>query len=64
MKLTNEQIAEFDKNGFLLLKKFADPVLCDAILSKALEHLSKQVAPIESEEEYLRADSSMRKSVV
>jgi len=58
MKLTSAQITEFDKNGFLLLKKFADPELCDAILSKAKEHLNKQTEPIESEEEYLRADSS------
>ncbi len=58
MKLTDAQIAEFDKNGFLLLKKFADTALCDAILTKAKEHLSKQVGPIESEEEYQRTDSS------
>jgi phytanoyl-CoA hydroxylase len=58
MKLTNEQIAEFDKNGFLLLKDFADPALCDAILAKAQEHLSEQIEPIESEEEYQRTDST------
>jgi len=53
MKLTNEQIAEFNTNGFLLLKNFADPKLCDAVLNKAKEHLDKQIEPIESEEEYL-----------
>jgi len=58
MKLTNEQIAEFNKNGFLLLKNFADEKLCDAILSKAQEHLNKQIEPIESEEEYQGSDSS------
>lgn len=58
MKLTNEQIAEFNTNGFLLLKNFADPVLCDAIKAKAKEHLDKQIQPIESEEEYLRTGSS------
>ena len=58
MKLTNEQIAEFNTNGFLLLKNFADPKLCDAILEKAQEHLDKQIAPIESEEEYLRSGVS------
>ena len=52
MKLTNEQIAEFNNNGFLLLKNFADTTLCDAIKTKAQEHLDKQVEPIESEEEY------------
>jgi len=58
MKLTNEQIAEFETNGFLLLKNFAESELCDAIYSKALEHLSKQIEPIESEEEYQRTGTS------
>jgi len=52
MKLTDEQIAEFETNGFLLLKKFAEPELCDAIYEKAKEHLHKHIEPIESEEEY------------
>ncbi|PHR59535.1 MAG: phytanoyl-CoA dioxygenase [Arcobacter sp.] len=58
MKLTNKQIAEFNTNGFLLLKNFADHKLCDAILLKAQEHLDKQIQPIESEEEYLRSGIS------
>jgi len=58
MKLTNEQIAEFNTNGFLLLKNFADSKLCDAIHIKAQEHLKNQIAPIESEEEYLRTGNS------
>lgn len=57
MKLTDEQISEFNTNGFLLLKDFADPALCDAILQKAQEHLDKQIEPIESEEEYQQTGS-------
>ncbi len=52
MRLTPEQIREFQTNGFLLLPHFADPALCDAILEKANEHLSHKIEPIESEEEY------------
>ena len=58
MKLTTEQIAEFNNNGFLLLKNFADTTLCDAIRAKAQEHLDNQIEPIESEEEYQRTGSS------
>lgn len=58
MKLTNEQIAEFNTNGFLLLKNFADPALCDAIRTKAYEHLEQEIEPIETEEEYLQTKNS------
>jgi len=58
MKLSPEQIAEFETNGFLLLKNFADPELCDAIHTKALEHLQKAIEPVESEEEYQRISHS------
>lgn len=58
MKLTTAQIAEFNTNGFLLLKNFADTSLCDAIHLKASEHLDKQIEPIESEEEYQRTGTS------
>ncbi len=52
MKLTSEQINEFQTNGFLLLRNFADHELCDKIKAKAIEHLTMKVKPIESEEEY------------
>lgn len=54
MKLTQEQLNQFNKDGFLLLKNFADKALCDAILNKAQEHLSQKIAPIESEQEYMQ----------
>ena len=53
MKLTKEQLIEFDTNGFLVLKNFAPHQLCDEILEKAKEHLNKKLAPIESEQEYM-----------
>jgi len=57
MKLTQEQLLQFNTNGFLILKNFADPILCEKILESAKDHLVKKVAPIESEAEYLQADT-------
>ena len=56
MKLSNEQLEEFNSNGFLILRNFADKNLCDEILQKAKEHLKKKEAPIESEQEYMNLD--------
>ncbi len=57
MRLTPEQITEFQTNGFLLLRQFADHQLCDDIKAKAQEHLDKKIRPIESEEEYQRKNN-------
>ncbi|RXJ97846.1 phytanoyl-CoA dioxygenase [Arcobacter sp. CECT 8986] len=54
MKLTQEQIEQFNKDGFLLIRNFADESLCDEILEKAKIHLENKVEPIESEQEYQR----------
>ena len=53
MILTQTQLEEFNTNGFLILKNFAKEQLCNEILKKAKEHLEKQIAPIESEQEYM-----------
>ena len=58
MKLTKTQIDTFNKDGFLVLKNFADPQLCDAILAKANTHLANKTAPIESEQEYLQKEDA------
>ncbi|MDX1810103.1 MAG: phytanoyl-CoA dioxygenase family protein [Sulfurospirillaceae bacterium] len=58
MRLTQTQINEFDKSGFIILRNFADSKLCDAMLLKAKEHLENKTAPIESEQEYLQKDDS------
>ncbi|MFC2074593.1 phytanoyl-CoA dioxygenase family protein [Campylobacterota bacterium] len=54
MTLTDTQVKSFHKDGFLLIKGFAEPTLCDAIRTKALKHLEQAIEPIESEEEYQR----------
>ncbi len=54
MNLTKEQICEFETNGFLIIKNFADKNSCDEILRKAQKHLEEKVAPFESENEYLQ----------
>jgi len=56
MTLSNKQLEEFNSNGFLILKNFADEELCDTILEKAKEHLQRKEAPIESEQEYMNVD--------
>lgn len=57
MELTQEQLDEFNTNGFLIIKNFADSKLCDEILEKAKEHLVRKQAPIESEQEYMNIES-------
>ena len=54
MELSQEQIDEFNENGFIVLKKFASKELCDEILEKAKIHLEKKQAPIETEQEYMQ----------
>ncbi|MFV0563673.1 phytanoyl-CoA dioxygenase family protein [Malaciobacter mytili] len=56
MKLSQEQIDEFNSNGFLLIRNFASSELCDEILQKAKYHLENIIEPIESEQEYLRIE--------
>ncbi len=57
MKLTKQQVEEFNTNGFLILKNFADEQLCNDILEKANKHLQEKQAPIETEADYLRKET-------
>lgn len=52
MTLTQQQLEEFNKNGFLVLRNFLDKDACQAILDVALVHLKHKVEPIESESDY------------
>jgi len=52
MLLTDEQLKEFNENGFLLLPSFAKESTCDEILKLAKEELEKREEPIETEGEY------------
>lgn len=54
MTLSEKQIEQFKHDGFLILKNFANTALCESILEKAQQHLAQQIAPIESEQEYLQ----------
>ena len=58
MKLSNEQIHAFERDGFLLLPQFVQASRCDAIKVLALKHLEAKIEPIESEEEYLLQDNT------
>ncbi len=60
MELTQQQIDEFNTNGFLLLRGFADPQMCDKVRTLAAKHLYEMIEPIESEEEYLQKQSSAK----
>lgn len=42
MKLSQEQLEEFNTNGFLILKNFASKDLANNILKKAKEHLERK----------------------
>ena len=60
MELTQAQVDEFNTNGFLLLRGFADREMCDEIHALAAKHLYEMVEPIESEEEYLQKRSGSK----
>lgn len=49
MKLSDAQLQQFNKDGFLVLKAFLDVKSCDAILEVAKEHLEQLIEPIETE---------------
>lgn len=56
MELSKEQLEQFNRDGFLIIKNFADERICNEILEKAKEHLKKKQAPIETEQEYMSRD--------
>lgn len=53
VKLSSDQVKEFEKEGFLLLRNFADTKMCDEIVEKAKEHMQQMQEPYESEQAYL-----------
>lgn len=57
IKFSQVDIDTFNKDGFIVLKKFTDSNVCDAILEKAKYHLANKIQPFESEQEYLQQDS-------
>ena len=57
MILNENQLKEFQENGFLVLKNFVDAKLCDEISEKAKFHLQNRIVPIETEQEYMKNDT-------
>ncbi len=63
MILTQEEIKEFQENGFLILRNFLDKESCEAILDVAKAHLKHKIEPIESEVDYLVKSKEYRTHV-
>jgi phytanoyl-CoA hydroxylase len=57
MKLSEEQLAQFERDGFILLRGFADKARCARILEAAKEEIEKREPPIETEGEYTGSDN-------
>jgi len=57
MKLSDAQLAQFDHDGFILLRGFADKKRCAAILAAAQEEIEKRTPPIETEGEYVETSN-------
>lgn len=49
---------KFQKEGFVILKKFVSQELCEKIKEKALEHFESQLPPYETEEEYTQNENT------
>ena len=63
MQLSDSQLAQFLEEGFLILPKFADKLMCDTINDLAKVHLHYQIPPIETELEYSLKSKEERKSI-
>ena len=63
MQLTAEQLAQFHKDGFIVLRNFLDAKSCDNILRMAQIHLDAKIEPIETEIGYDSRDKEYRTCV-
>ena len=63
MQLSSKQLAQFDKDGFIVLRKFLDAGHCDNILRIAQIHLDAKIEPIETEIGYSDRDKAYRTEV-
>ncbi len=52
MQLTQAQLMQFNKDGFIVLRDFVDAAQCNSILKVAQEHLEEKIEPIETETGY------------
>lgn len=53
MTLSDVQLAQFERDGFIVLRAMADSARCDTILGAANDEIEKCEAPIETEGEYV-----------
>lgn len=58
IKFSQKDIDIFNRDGFVVLKKFTNSDRCDTILEKAKYHLANKIKPFESEQEYLQEESN------
>lgn len=63
MQLTSEQLTQFHKDGFIVLRNFLDKKACDDILEVAKKHLDEKVEPIETEIGYDERSKEYRTDV-
>lgn len=63
MQLKSEQLAQFHKDGFIVLRGFLDAKTCDNILRVAQIHLDAKIEPIETEIGYDTRDKEYRTTV-
>jgi phytanoyl-CoA hydroxylase len=63
MQLTSEQLAQFNRDGFMVLRNFADAKQCDTLLKTAKEQLDAKIEPIETELGYDSRDKAYRTAV-
>ena len=63
MQLSTEQLAQFNKDGFIVLRGFLDAKRCDNILRMAQIHLDAKIEPIETEVGYDSRDKEYRIAV-
>ena len=64
MELTQTQLDDFNTNGYLILRNFADKAECEAILDVAKAHLKHKIEPIETEIGYIKKSQEYRTKVV
>lgn len=63
MQLSSEQLSQFHKNGFIVLRNFLDEKSCDKILEVAKKHLEEKIEPIETEVGYDERSKEYRTDV-
>ena len=63
MRLTKEELRDFNSNGFLILRNFANNAECEGILDLALTHLKDKTEPIETEIDYGNKSQAYRTEI-